>query len=136
MSSFTALVEPAGQDTTGASDGVAGSGRSIAQERLQRRPGGVLAWILRADARPGPRGELEPLAEVAAILVLDRFGPAFAAPVRRVAVVVPAVEADAQVGTAVLAALAPAGLRAERPGRAASMTVTGHGPSLRNRSGA
>jgi len=99
---------------------------SIAQQFPELAAGGVFAGIGIGFREEDAFGKIKIFAKVAGGFFFDRFGAPVAALLGDSRVVTGAIEADAEVGVALVARLASTGLSGERPLPAAGMTMFGH----------
>ncbi len=102
---------------------------SVTQKFFQGVAGGVGPRIILPALPIAPR-ELEPLAEIGALFVLDRFRPSLPALVRRAAVVVHAIEADVQIRPALGTTFTAARLEGRSPKPAALVAMACHDRDL------
>jgi len=104
----------------------------VSEEFLEIVAGLVFPRLVLVAAREFPACEFKPFAEVALVLLVDRFRAAFLALMRMRDAVVRAVLADAHVGVALVTGLAASGLDRELPDPAALVTMSsgGHAPNL------
>ena len=99
--------------------------RSIAQQLLQPRSGGVFS-LIGALAGPHAFGHVEVLAKVGHVLLLDEVGAAFPALFSHCPVVMDAIETDLQIRPALGAGLEPAGASGQLVFATAVMAMTSH----------
>jgi hypothetical protein len=96
---------------------------SISQQLLQLIAGVPFTFIL-SFPFPFPANEIEVLAEIGGVLVAYGLGPAIAALVSCADIVAYAVEADFEIGAALVTTLGPAWQAVDRVLPPATMTMT------------